>query len=162
MKLVISLAVIVALCVLFTSFPTFANTDYYLDRSIVGCSDADGILDTDNVAGDATVEDSGPYTPITHLTLAVSVCENACDPETQEPYEEYSFEFDAYGRTCSCVNVDIDEDVTWNNDQGSVYRVGIDQLIHVIRRGSDDTGDPSLLVNIDGATYVFREFDETK
>lgn len=161
MKLVISLAIIVALCVLFTSLPTFANTDYYLDRSIVGCSDKDGVLDTQNVYGDATVEDSGAYTPITHLTLSGSVCQNECDPQTQEPYGTYIFDFPE-GTSCSCVNLDIDEDVTWNNDQGSIYRVGSDQIIHVIRRGSDETGDPSLLVNVDGATYIFRELSEPK
>jgi hypothetical protein len=143
--------------VLLTAFPlqVFAGTSYYLDRAVEGCSE-EGLLDTYNVLGSAWVEDAGPYTPIEHLVLQGSVCQPECDPETSEPYSTYVSDFSG-DRVCNCIRIDVDADLEWHNDDGSIYRTEDGELVHVLRRGSEATGDPSLIVNYNGATFVFRE-----
>jgi hypothetical protein len=148
------MAILLAAFSLF-SLPVLAGTSYYLDRALVGCSEL-SLLDTYNVIGSGQIEDTGPYTPIEHLVLEGTVCQPECDPETLEPLPTYVWDF-GDDRVCDCLRIDIDADLVWHNDNGSVYRTEDNELIHVIRRGSEATGDPSLLVNYQGATFVFRE-----
>jgi hypothetical protein len=148
---------IVLLAVVFSLFsiPVLAGTSYYLDRALVGCSEST-LLDTYNVLGSGLVEDSGPYTPIKHLVLRGTVCQPECDPETLEPFPTYVWDF-SDDRVCDCLMIDIDAGFEWHNDDGSIYRTEDGELVHVIRRGSKATGDPSFIVNYQGATFVYRE-----
>jgi hypothetical protein len=144
-----------------TPLTATSNTDYNLNRVLFHGRD---VL---NVDGIATVHDSGPFSPIEALEIDAAACQAECDPQTLNPYDVYSeLQFSPMPpaiESCDCVVEALALPADSHSRDGQIYVFGDNENIReisIIRRGSAETGDPSLIIqNEDGDTFIFGEND---
>jgi len=106
---------------------------------------ADG-LDTTNVTGWADVL-VGPQGEISELSF--SMVERPCDDGTGVQFSPAPPECFDYGYSAESVDFTPD---------GRLYEFSNDRAVHILRRGTVETGDPSLIMMLeDGTTVFFRE-----
>jgi hypothetical protein len=129
---------------LLVSFVASADTTrYYADRIIT--AERDSMI----VSGEATVEDDGAFTPIRSLRYNAQI-----EPCVEDGDVGFS------PRPAPCEPAVFDgESVSWTPD-GRMYDFDTGQSLSIIRRGSEATGDPVLILMDDANNvFIFREVD---
>jgi hypothetical protein len=129
-----------------------ANASYVISRVIYDvCSDDDcRTIDTKNAEGTAWVTDTGAFTPIDRLQMDVYACPMDCSLDEGEVYFSPA-------PSCPCLDVVFDGGTDHYTADGRVYTFDA-MRISILRRGSVETGDPSLIVRFDdGTILIYRE-----
>jgi hypothetical protein len=136
--------IFLSIAFLLLALPLHAETTaYYADRVIT--AEHDSV----NVSGEAVVEDDGPFTPIRSLRYNAQIepCFAPGDlgfSPRPAPCEPFFFD----GNT-----------VSWAPG-GRMYTFDTGQSLSIIRRGSEETGDPVLILMDDANNvFIFREAD---
>ena len=129
----------------FCSFVSANEIDYELSRVIDAASGEN--VEVPFPQGGATVADSGPYTPIRHIAVDAEACSGLLASPPPD---------------CERISLLIDAEAERYTGNGRVYFLSDGTSLTVVRRGSEATGDPSLILFVDGALFLFREIVERK
>jgi hypothetical protein len=105
-------------------------------------------FDTFNVEGSASVLDTGPYTPMEHISAEVYTI----------PCDDGSGTLFASPAPPQCSPIVIEGAVLKYSRTGHMYWIaGLEEPLSIIRRGSEETNDPSLIMMIGDIVTVFTE-----
>ena len=140
MKFALLYIIVLSMTISVAVADTVREVEYELNRVIQVTNK--GNVEVVDPNGFALVEDTGPYTPMTRVAISA----RACDGLYFSPQPE-----------CDPVSLEIDGNAAYYSFGGEVYELENGRDITVIRRGSVETGDPSLILAIDGFTLIFAE-----
>ena len=118
-------------------------TQYALNRAVQFDGWANVEVEPWLVDGHAIIHDDGAYSPISRIIVDARICE---DVHFSPP------------PACRPASVTIDADALGYSLDGGVYYLSNGLEVTVLRRGSDATGDPSLMLFIEGTVLIFSEW----